>query len=89
MHKENKKTRSEDVRKTTKLTDVLYQALTLKWRLVGHIAIYTYQIWTLKSTEWNGPHGKRNVERPRERWPNDIIAVAGKSCINVAQSKIR
>ena len=79
--------RSQEIRKKTKLTDALHQALKLKWNWAGHVTRYTDQRWTLKSTKWTGPQGKRRVGRPQKRWVDDIISVAGKNWTRTAQDR--
>lgn len=81
------KTRSQEIRKKTKLTDALHQALKLKWSWAGHVARCTDQRWTLRSTKWSGPQGKRTVGRPQKRWVDDIVATAGKNWENLAQDR--
>lgn len=81
------KVRSQEIRKRTKLTDALHHALNLKWSWAGHVARYSDQRWTLESTKWIGPLGKRNVGRPQKRWADDIIEVAGKTWIKTAQDR--
>ncbi|XP_023946281.2 LINE-1 reverse transcriptase homolog [Bicyclus anynana] len=81
------KTRSQEIRKKTKLTDALHQALKLKWSWAGHVARCSDQRWTIKTTKWIGPQGKRNVGRPQKRWADDIIATAGKSWMTIARER--
>lgn len=73
------KIRSEVIRKKTQVTDARQHALKLKWQWAGHITRYKDKRWTSKTTLWTGPLGKRNVGRPKKRWVDDIIEVAGKS----------
>jgi hypothetical protein len=72
------KVRSEHIRSKTKITDALNFALRQKWNWAGHVARYTDKRWTIESTIWNGPLGKRRVGRPRKRWQDDIVSIAGK-----------
>ncbi|CAH2088198.1 unnamed protein product [Euphydryas editha] len=81
------KIRSQEIRKKTKLTDALHQALKLKWSWAGHVARCTDQRWTLKSTKWIGPQGNRKVGRPKKRWADDIVPIAGKNWMQVAQDR--
>ena len=55
-------------RKKTNISDASIQALTLKWRWDGHISCYTDNRWTIQTTIWKGPVGKRYVGRPIGRW---------------------
>ncbi|CAH2090098.1 unnamed protein product [Euphydryas editha] len=81
------KVRSEVIRKKTKFTDALKHALTIKWQWAGHIARYTDRRWTIETTKWKGPSGIRNTGRPKQRWADDIVQVAGRDWIE--QSKDR
>lgn len=81
------KVRSQEIRKKTKVTDMLHQALKLKWNWAGHVARYTDQRWTLKSTNWRGPPGKRKVGKPQKRWVDEIKKVAGKNWFKTAQNR--
>ena len=83
------KIRSEDIRKKTKLTDALEYCLKLKWQWAGHLARYPDNRWTLLSTKWNGPPGKRRVGRPKKRWADEIISIAGSNWINITQDRER
>ena len=57
----------------------LEYALKLKKQWAGHISRYTDRRWTLLITKWKGPKGKRNVGRPKKRWADDIISIAGRN----------
>lgn len=72
------KIRSEHIRKKTKLIDALKYALAQKWRWTGHLARFTDQRWTLETTTWKGPTGKRKRGRPKNRWIDEIITTTGK-----------
>lgn len=85
--KKIQKIRSKDIREKTKLTDALQQALKLKWSWAGHVARCSDQRWTLKSTKWTGPQGKRKVGRPQKRWADDIASMVGKDWTKLAQDR--
>jgi hypothetical protein len=75
--KNKDKINSKSIRSQTKFTDTLDFILKQKWRWAGHIARITDKRWTNETTKWPGPLGKRRVGRPKARWSDDIIAVAG------------
>lgn len=81
------KIRCTDIRSKTELTDALEQALKHKWKWVGHLSRYNDKRWTLKSTGWTGPKGKRKVGRPRKRWSNDIVSVTGKGWLKAGKDR--
>ncbi|GBP56299.1 hypothetical protein EVAR_28879_1 [Eumeta japonica] len=69
---------SEDIRRKTRLTDALEQALRLKWKWAGHLSRYTDKRWSLQTTKWVGPAGKRSKGRPLKRWADDIKELVGR-----------
>lgn len=83
------KVRSDIIRQKTKLTDALTQALKLKWQWAGHISRLTDKRWTIQTTQWKGPAGKRNVGRPYRRWADDIIQMAGKDWMSVGKDRVK
>lgn len=85
--KKIQKTKNKDIREKTKLTDALKHALKLKWQWAGHMARSTDKRWALRTTIWSGPLGKRNVGRPRKRWVDDIISVAGENWLTAAKNR--
>lgn len=81
------KVRSDFIRQKTKVTDALTHALKLKWKWAGHISRLTDSRWTIHTTKWKGPKGKRKVGRPYRRWTDDIIQVAGKDWITKGKER--
>lgn len=81
------KIRSEIIRQKTKLTDALQQALHLKWQWAGHVARYKDKRWTLVTTKWTGPAGRRLRRRPKKKWIDDIYSVAGKDWLQKAKDR--
>ncbi|GBP48954.1 Putative uncharacterized transposon-derived protein F52C9.6 [Eumeta japonica] len=81
------KIKSEHIRQKTKLTDALRHALSRKWRWAGHISRYTDRRWTIETTQWKGPIGKRNVGRRLRRWADDIIHVVGNDWIKSGEDR--
>ncbi|GBP80869.1 Acidic repeat-containing protein [Eumeta japonica] len=62
-------------------------ALKQKWQWAGHVSRCKDSRWTIKTTIWQGPLGKRNVSRPAKRWADDIIKIAGRAWINLAKDR--
>lgn len=81
------KIRSEAIRQTTKLTDALTQALKLKWQWAGHVSRLTDNRWTIKTTTWRGPTGKRRAGRPKRRWADDLSDIAGKNWQTISKDR--
>lgn len=81
------KVKSEKIRQKTKVIDALQYALKQKWQWAGHIARRTDKRWTLQTTMWKGPKGKRRRGRPRKRWIDDIKTIAGSDWIRKAMDK--
>lgn len=81
------KVRSDTIRQKTKLTDALTQALKLKWKWAGHVSRSTDSRWTIHTTQWKGPVGKRNVGRPYSRWADEIIQIAGKNWMDAGKDR--
>lgn len=81
------KIRSEDIRRKTRLTDALELALRLKWKWAGHLSRYSDKRWSLQTTKWVGPAGKRSRGRPLKRWADDIEDLAGKDWLSFSQNR--
>lgn len=81
------KTRNADIRNKTNFKDALKHAMTLKWKWAGHLARYLDNRWTLQTTKWLGPTGKRQKGRPKKRWADDIVKTAGKNWMITAQNR--
>ncbi|GBP52890.1 Putative uncharacterized transposon-derived protein F52C9.6 [Eumeta japonica] len=81
------KIRSEIIRRRIKVTDTLTQALKQKWQWAGHVSRCKDKRWTIKTTIWQGPLGKRNVGRPAKGWADDIIKIAERAWMNLAKDK--
>lgn len=85
--KKIQKIRHTEIRNTTKATDGLTQALSLKWKWAGHVARLQDQRWTKSITTWKGPAGKRKRGRPHKRWEDEIKEIAGSRWIQTAKSR--
>ncbi|XP_045455664.1 uncharacterized protein LOC123665395 [Melitaea cinxia] len=81
------KVRSKVIRQKTKITDALTQALKLKWQWAGHVSRYTDSRWTIITTRWKGPIGKRRVGRPKRQWADDITQLLGKDWPTISRDR--
>ncbi|GBP05698.1 Putative uncharacterized transposon-derived protein F52C9.6 [Eumeta japonica] len=79
--------KNEDIRRKTRLTDALEQALRLKWKWAGHLSRYADKRWSLQTTKWVGPAGKRSKGRPLKRWADNIKELAAKDWLTLSQNR--
>lgn len=79
--------RNTDIRKCTKIIDAVELACKLKWRWAGHVARATDGRWSKKVLHWYPRDAPRNRGRPRCRWCDDIVAVAGPTWSRIAQDR--
>ena len=63
-----------EIRKRTKVIDIIEYTLKQKWRWARHIARMKDNRWTKRCAEWQPRRRKRSRGRPcrRGRWPDDI-----------------
>ncbi len=80
------KVRNTSIREKTKLTDVTTYSKQLKWDYAGRLARTTGK-WSHDILDWK-PEGKRGRGRPRTRWEDEIIKMAGEEWKTMAQDKI-
>lgn len=81
------KIRHTKIRNITKVTNALSYAQKLKWKWAGHVARLTDSRWTVITTRWNGPQGKRCKGRPKTRWEDDIKSTAGPLWLKLSQDR--
>ncbi|CAH2267521.1 jg22609 [Pararge aegeria aegeria] len=79
--------RNEEIRRRTRVTDIVQRVAKLKWKWAGHIARRTDGRWGSKVLEWRPRTGKRSVGRPQTRWTDDIKRVAGSRWKQAAQDR--
>jgi len=79
------KMRNTSIRNKTKITDVAAFSKKLKWEFAGRIARKTGN-WTSAILNWT-PDGKRKQGRPRPRWEDEILKMAGENWKTTAQDK--
>ena len=61
-----------EIRKRTKIIDIIEYTLKQKWKWAGHIARMKDNRWTKRCTEWQPCRRKRPRGRPSRRWQDNI-----------------
>ena len=79
--------RNVEVRKLTKVVDIVERVSRLKWQWAGHIARQENSRWTKRVTLWRPRQSARRRGRPPTRWADDIKSVAGTNWSRVAQDR--
>ncbi|CAH2107217.1 unnamed protein product [Euphydryas editha] len=75
------------IRHKTKVIDALQHAQRLKWKWAGHITRFSEERWPKRVTKWIGPEGKRRRGRPKARWIDDILQLAGRDWMKTANDR--
>ena len=78
-----------EIRKRTKIIDIIEYTLKQKWKWAGHIARLKDNRWTRRCTEWQPRRGKRSRGRPSRRWQDDIAEKEGTTWIRKATDRRR
>ena len=78
-----------EIRKRTKIIDIIEYTLKQKWKWAGHIARLKDNRWTRRCTEWQPRRGKRSRGRPSRRWQDDITEKEGTTWIRKATDRQR
>ena len=76
-----------EIRKRTKIIDIMEYTLKQKWKWAGHIARLKDNRWTRRCTEWQPRRGKRSRGRPSRRWQDDITEKEGTTWIRKATDR--
>ena len=71
------KVRHTEIRKKTKVQDIIETVKSSKWKWAGHLTRTTDNRWTKRLTEWQPRIGKRKRGRQKRRWRDDITAYMG------------
>ncbi|KAM0730390.1 hypothetical protein ACS0PU_002719 [Formica fusca] len=77
---------NEEVRRRTRITDVVERVARLKWQWAGHVARDNIKC-TKTLMQWRPRESRRSVGRPQLRWRDDIQRHAGKNWIQTAQER--
>jgi hypothetical protein len=80
------KIRNASIREKTRITDVAAHCKRLKWKFAGSIA-RSPEKWAADVLNWK-PDGKRRRGRPKPRWEDEIVKLAGENWKNKAQDKM-
>ena len=78
-----------EIRKRTKIIDIIEYTLKQKWKWAGHIARLKDNRWTRRCTEWQPRRGKRSRGRPSRRWQDDITEKEGATWIRKVTDRRR
>ena len=76
-----------EIRKRTKIIDIIEYTLKQKWKWASHIARMKDNRWTKRCTEWQPRRGKRSRGRPGRRWQDDITEKEGTTWIRKATDR--
>ena len=76
-----------EIRKRTKIIEIIEYTLKQKWKWAGHIARMNDNRWTKRCTEWQPRRGKRPRGRPSRRWQDDITEKVGTAWIRKATDR--
>ena len=79
--------RNEDIRKKTKVDDIVEKAEKSKGQWAGHLARMNTNKWARKLTEWTPRNGKRAKGRPKRRWRDNIEERGGSGWMQVAKNR--
>jgi hypothetical protein len=63
---------NEEIRKKSKIKDLLLHAKTLKWNFCGHVQRTTDERWTKIVENWTPPNGRRKRGHQLKRWSDEI-----------------
>ena len=61
-----------ELRKRTRVTDIIEYVCRMKGRWCGHVARMRDNRWTIRATEWRPRNGRRSAGRPVTRWRDDM-----------------
>ena len=78
-----------EIRKRTKIIDIIEYTLKQKLKWAGHIARLKDNRWTRRCTEWQPRRGRRSRGRPSRRWQDDITEKEGTTWIRKATDRRR
>lgn len=76
-----------DIRRKTKICDILSRIKKLKWQWAGHICRMENSRWTKRVTEWIPREGKRSKGRQRKRWADIFLQTCGPNWMTKARDR--
>ncbi|PZC83217.1 hypothetical protein B5X24_HaOG208308 [Helicoverpa armigera] len=80
------KIRNSDIRKKTKIIDVVKRIRLLKWHWAGHVCRMSNR-WTKRLTEWVPRDSKRRKGRPGKRWRDVFSYKCGNHWMQMARER--
>jgi len=80
--------RNTEIRRRTKVQDIIQRITTLKWKWAGHVARFKDDRWTIRILTWRPRADKRSRGRPPTRWSDDIKRIGG-HWMRTAQDRIQ
>ena len=69
--------RIEEIRRLTKVEDVMERIAKTKWQWSGHVTRGDEERWTNKLMQWKPRTSRWSAGRPQKRWVGDIKEVTG------------
>ena len=78
-----------EIRKRTRVQDIVQFVLKQKWKWAGHVARLDDNRWTQRVTEWQPREGRRYRGRQRKRWRDDLVQLKGVTWRHDAQHRQR
>ena len=81
------KVQCSEIRRRTKITDIIENTLKQKGRWAGHIARMKDNRWTKSCTERQPRRGKRSRRRPSRSWQDDVTRTEGTTWIRKATGR--
>lgn len=79
--------KNEEIRRRTKIPDIMQRVAHLKWQWAGHVAREDTNRWTSRIVRWRPRQTKRSVGRPPTRWIDDVRKLAGRNWMQKAQNR--
>ena len=87
--KQTDRIKNSDIRKKTKVIDIVKYVTKAKASWAGHVARLQDNRWTRRTTEWTPRQGKRARGRPPGRWRDDLEQHFGKTWTRTAQERAK
>lgn len=78
---------NEEIRRRTKVTDIIKRIAELKWGWAGHEARQNDDRRTSTVINWRPREAKRDRGRPQRRWVDDIREITGHNWVQPAQNR--
>ena len=78
-----------EIKKRTRVQDIVQFVLKQKWKWAGHVARLDDNRWTQRVTEWQPREGRRSRGRQRKRWRDNLVQLKGVTWRHDAQHRQR